>query len=251
MSQQIKTIISIWLTLLIIFHSTAQKNKDANFELGASLGTLIYMGDQTPSTLGYLKSPKISIGLSLSHPVSTHLSVRGNLNLGNVSADESRYSNPSWRQQRNFLFTSSVTELTVQGLYNFQGANNEYNHSQIQTYVFGGAGFTFLKIKRDFARLNRSFFDSKSNTITGISLDSAHSLPKVITVVPVGVGLKFILSRSIALNTEFCYRILSTDFLDGFKYSANPKKPDSYYSLVLGVIYTPIQNKYRCPKPAR
>ena len=250
MNQNIKTIVASCLPLLIFFHSPGQKKKESHLEFGANLGTLIYMGDLTPSALGYLKSPKISFGLSLIRPVSTYLSIRGNINFGSISADESKYADPSWRQQRNFSFSSSVTELAVQGVYNFQGVNDEYNHHLIQSYVFGGAGITFLNIKRDFSRLNRSFFDSKSTTITGIGLDSAHSLPKAIPVLPVGTGLKFILSKSLALNTEFSYRILSTDFLDGFKYSANQKKPDSYYGLSLGLIYSPVQNKYGCPKPS-
>jgi hypothetical protein len=70
----------------------------------------------------------------------------------------------------------------------------------------------------------------------------------LIPVFPVGAGLRYQLSNSFALHAEAVYRFTLTDYLDGFKYSVNPDKRDSYYGLSVGISFRLGNNRFRCPE---
>ena len=238
------------LFYLIVFSGINNLNaqiKWSDLDYGAHIGTLIYQGDLTPARIGYTKCIRPMIGFNIAKSVSPFVSLRANVDFGSILANDAKYSSPSWKQLRNFNFSTSVTELSLHGIYNFQGENDENNFSRLQAYIFGGAGISFLKIKRDFSKFNRTVFDAKSPVAIGLALDSVHKLPGIIPVIPMGAGLKYFINKSWSLTSEFTYRLLFTDYLDGFKYAADRNKNDSYYGLALGIVYRPSINKYRCP----
>ena len=70
-------------------------------------------------------------------------------------------------------------------------------------------------------------------------MDSAHSLPKVIPVLPVGAGLRYFFSPKFGLNLEASYRVSFTDYIDGFSQAANPDLKDHYMNYALGIIFRP------------
>jgi hypothetical protein len=87
--------------------------KSNGYEIGLNAGTLIYQGDLSEGALGNYKSLKPAFGVSVSKSLDNFFSVTANLTRGRLLADESTITNPAWRQQRNFSFSSPVTELYV------------------------------------------------------------------------------------------------------------------------------------------
>lgn len=218
------------------------------YEFGLGLGMLVYQGDLTPRRLGSFETQKFSLGLTASRLFSPSFSARAQLLFGKLKGDDARYENPEFRQERNFLFRSPVTELSGQLVWNLTAAN--YTDKGFSPYLFAGAGISVIKVRRDWSRMNGAYFTPETAEIwAGLAADSAHSLPRVIPVVPLGGGIRYFFNSQWGLNAEATYRLATTDYLDGFSQSANPEKKDNYMGYSLGLIYrSGKKNTLKCPK---
>ncbi|MEY2917953.1 MAG: hypothetical protein RIS73_1667, partial [Bacteroidota bacterium] len=161
-------------------------------------------------------------------------SVRLNFNRGKLYGNDAAYSNPEWRKQRSFAFTTPVTEVSAQAVWSLLSQKS----SRFSPYLFAGAGFSFLNIKRDWSNLNTSVFGDGSAVQAGLVIDAAKKLPRIIPVVPVGAGVRYSLNDRFSLIGETSYRLSFTDYLDGFSKSANAGKNDHYMSHSVGIIYS-------------
>jgi len=229
------------------FFAEAQQNKP-KYEFGFNLGFLVYQGDLTPEKLGSFKTQKFSFGFHASRIFSPSFSVRGNLVLGKLYGDDAKYSNPEYRQQRNFKFSSPVTEITGQLVWSPLARN--YAEKGFSPYVFAGAGFSFLKIRRDYSNISTTYFDPETSDVwAGLTADASHTLPRVIPVIPAGIGVKYFFTPKLAFNIETSYRLGYTDYLDGFSQAANPAKRDHYLNYSIGLILrTGKKDLLKCPK---
>ncbi|MGZ8556783.1 MAG: DUF6089 family protein [Chitinophagaceae bacterium] len=218
----------------------------AKFQFGAGAGAFIYQGDLAPSSLGSYKTIKPVINLFAAKFFSSSFSLRGNLAFGGLKGDDAKYSDPVYRQHRNFNFRTPVAEIAGIAEWNALGRNSI--SKGFSPYLFAGVGFSFLKIKRDWANLDTEYFSAESAMMTGLAEDAQRSLPKVLMVLPVGIGARYYLSDKIGISAETSYRLSSTDYLDGFSQSANPSKRDHYYSHTIGVVYRlGKKNSWDCP----
>ena len=157
------------LTAIIILSTTPLLHAQidlSKYEIGLSGGVFVYQGDLTPQPLGSYKTMKPQLALHVYRILSPAFSVRLNLNRGKLYGNDAVYSNPAWRKQRNFNFTTPVTELSVQGVWNILQARSP----RFSPYVFAGAGLSFLKIKRDWSNLDQALFGDRKST----RLNSSH-----------------------------------------------------------------------------
>ncbi len=240
------TAVTALLTICTV--ATAQAQQDnPKYEFGINLGFLVYQGDLTPKQLGSFETQKFSVGFHASRLFNRSFSVRGNLLFGTLKGDESKYDNPDYRKQRNFAFTSPVIELSGQLVWNVLGRN--YISKGFSPYVFAGAGFSFLRISPDHSNINTTYFDPEVSEVwAGLAADSAHALPRILPVIPVGAGVKYFFSQRLALNAETSYRLAYSDYIDGFSQSVNPKRNDHYLNYSVGLIYrTGKKDKLACP----
>ena len=238
------------ITIVILIYAEMEKvysqSALTNFELGGSIETFIYQGDLTPSHIGSIRTQKLGFNLFANKILNSSFSLRTNLALGKLKGDDAKYSNPAYRQQRNFNFTSPVIEISEQLLWNPLGKN--YDSKGFTPYLFAGVGFSFLKIKRDWSKFNGEYFAGAPEILNGLSADVQHSLPEGIAVIPTGIGIRYALSSKISISAETSYRFSFTDYLDGFSQAADPNKRDSYYTNSIGIIYRfGIKNKLDCP----
>lgn len=239
----------ILVTVCIVAHTVAVAQfSTSNYEVGVVAGALVYQGDLSRSFAGDYKSIRPNIGLYVSKTLDPYFSIRANLLIGKVAADETKYQSPAWKQFRSFKFSTSITELSSTFVFNVLGDNNNENTSRLSPYVFAGAGVGFVRVKRDWSELNRTYYDLKSAVQLGLAIDTVRATPKVIGILPIGLGLHYALGPQFSLNAEATYRFTSTDYLDGFKYSGNPRNKDNYYGVTLGLSYR--LGGYNCP-PAR
>jgi Domain of unknown function (DUF6089) len=235
------TVITILITSSFL-HAQIDLSK---YEVGLSGGVFVYQGDLTPQPLGSYKTLKPQFALHVYRILSPSFSVRLNVNRGKLYGNDAAYSNPEWRQQRNFNFTTPVTELSLQGVWNILQARSP----RFSPYLFAGAGISFLKIKRDWSNMYPAVFGESSDVQAGLTVDAAKTLPRVIPVVPVGAGVRYALSDRFSLTGETSYRLSFTDYMDGFSKSANPGKNDHYLSHSIGIIYSfgKRDKKLGCP----
>ena len=241
---------ALCLFVFTFFIANSQSSLIPKYEIGVHLGTFIYQGDLTPNDLGAFNTMKPGFGFSGTRNLNSRYAVRLQLLQGWLTGDDAKYENPAWRQQRNFNFTTPVTELSLQVVRNIIGLMpNEAGIINFSPYVFAGLSYSFLKIKRDWSNFNYSHFAGETAVIDGLAEDINHKVPKGIFSVPIGLGVRYGISEKLSLSLEGTYRILDTDYLDGFSQAANPDLNDHYHTLMAGLIYSfGKRNRFDCPK---
>ena len=235
----------IFLSLVILVPFVETKAQQSPYEVGIHAGMSLYQGDLIPTLPGSYKTPGLLIGINIARRMNRLMSVRADLSFAKLHASDANYSKPEWRQFRNLSFGSSVKELTVSMIYNVIGER------RITPYVTGGAGLSLLNIKRDDSNFNAAYFDNQSWVGEGLTVDMFHRLPKLIIVLPVGAGARFPITEKLSVKAETTFRLMFTDYLDGFSHVANNDKKDHYFSHTVGVTYSwGKKNKaLDCPAP--
>jgi opacity protein-like surface antigen len=227
------------------YSSQAQLNVP-KYEIGATFGGYVYQGDLTPSPIGSIETMQPGFNLHASRLLSRSLSIRGNFSLGRLRGDDAVYEHPEYRQRRSFKFTTPVTEISAWMVWNLLGKN--YADRGFSPYLFGGVGVNFLDVRKDYSKLDMSYFGEGSYILAGLAADEAHGTPSVIPVVPVGLGLRYNISSRWAVNAETSYRFVFTDYLDGFSQAAGPGVKDHYHTTSVGFIYRiGKKNMLDCP----
>ena len=212
------------------------------YEIGIKAGASIYTGDLTPWLLGSYKTPRFAIGIHGSKVFTRFLSLRADLSSVPVRSDDAEYSSPKFRRQRNFNFKTSIKEIAVSLVWSPLS-----NTKIFSPYLLAGFGYSFIKIKRDFSNFNYEYFAATSIS-NGLAQDIANPPPKGLLVLPVGIGVRYSLTSALSINAESSYRLMSSDYLDGFSKSVNPSKKDNYYSHTVGLIYSfEKKNNIDCP----
>ncbi|HVM89262.1 MAG TPA: DUF6089 family protein [Puia sp.] len=220
----------------------------SKYEIGISGSAFVYQGDLTPSLSGSLRTVRPGAGILVNRFLNHSFSVRANFSYGMLKGDDALYASPVWRRERNFNFSTPLFETSVLAVWNVLGKNGSANNHGFAPYLFAGVGYSFLNIKRDWSRMNISYFAGETGTLNGLARDTTKHLSNSIPVLPIGVGVRYAVNEHFSIFTEWSYRITFTDYLDGFSYAANPSKKDYYHSLSLGIVYTFHQKNYMdCP----
>lgn len=160
------------------------------YEFGINAGMMLYQGDLTPWRIASYETQQLTVGIHAAKIINPVLSLRAQLAFGKLKGDDALYNNPEYRQQRNFSFTSPVTELSAQLVWNLTASN--YKDKGFSPYVFAGAGLSRLKVRSDRSGLNTEYFiHNGSDIMDGLAADSAHGAPRTIPVLPVGGGIRY------------------------------------------------------------
>ncbi|MES1223838.1 MAG: hypothetical protein ABUT20_50550, partial [Bacteroidota bacterium] len=162
--------------------------------------------------------------------------------------DDAKYASPSWRRDRNFKFSSPVFELSGQLVWDVLGRNYNRPAKSLSPYLFAGIGYSIINVSRDYTRMDPDAFTPETGVPAGLIVDAVPASRRGALVFPVGIGLRYALSEKVSIVGETSYRFTTTDYLDGFSYSANPDKQDHYYSHSIGIIYSfGKKNSWDCP----
>lgn len=245
----LRAITALCLGAFTFLNSSSQSSLIPRYEIGVHAGSFIYQGDLTPNELGAFNTMKPGFGISLTRNINSLYAIRVQLLRSALKGDDAKYDNPAWRQQRNFNFKTPVTELSLHVVRNIMGLlPNEAGIINFSPYVFAGLSYSFLKIKRDWSNFNYSHFAGETAVINGLTGDINHKIPKSIFSIPVGFGVRYGITEKLSFSLEGTYRILDTDYLDGFSQAANPDKNDHYHTLMVGLIYSfGKRNRFDCP----
>ncbi|MBX3255270.1 MAG: hypothetical protein KF862_14110 [Chitinophagaceae bacterium] len=219
----------------------------SRFEAGINGGVFIYQGDLTPEPLGAYATLKPQFGIFAAYLLNRSFSVRGNFSFGGLKADDAKYNIPEYRKQRAFRFTTPVSEFSGMLVWDILGKNGIEGRRGFAPYLFTGVGVSLLNIQRDWSNYNAAYFNAESVS-EGLVADMAHPVPKMLPVVPVGAGIKYFISGRLAIKAETNYRLMSSDYLDGFSQSVNPGKKDNYYSHSVGIVLSlGYKDRNDCP----
>jgi hypothetical protein len=227
---------------------TCAQQKKGQYAFGVQAGTMVYQGDLNPSRLGSLKTMQPSLGLHAAMLMGANIAIRAGVIFGKLKGDESKYASPAYRQDRNFSFTSPVTELSGNIVWNPLGKLSE--DKKITPFLSAGLGMSVLKIRADWSGMTGEFAITENSDLTRrLAEDAAHQKPRLLPVAMMGIGLRYQLRPQWALSMESTYRFTPTDHLDGFSRAANAGKRDQYMTHSMGIVYCSGKgNRLGCPK---
>lgn len=235
--------------LFISFFSFSQ-NSTKPISVGVETGTLVYQGDLVPSIVGSMRNVKPLLGIKLSKQLHPHFAIKASILKGQIAADESVYTDPSWRPIRAFQFNAKLTEIASVLVFDFADQSLDQS-KRLTPYLFAGLGISFLKVNRDWSRINLAAFDPKSSTIIGLGIDTLKNTPKVLPVLPIGAGIRYTINERWSVHSELGFRLSMSDYLDGFSKSGNPSAKDFYYALKMGINYQFGNKGIKCPPAKR
>lgn len=203
------------LFVLLPLMGIAQQEK---WEGGLFVGASNYMGDFVENSVFTLKATNFAYGLVLQHNASEILGIRLNLLRGQISGDDDNFD---YFSQRGYDFTNSLTEASIVLVYEPFG-DSRYDGRRftriLSPYVFAGGGVFFSNPEINF----------NGGDDPAIPKDIAQDDQETRFTVPVGVGVRYDLSRKWVLGLEIGLRPAFSDLIDGLSFAGNPDADDWY-----------------------
>ncbi|GAB2529166.1 hypothetical protein GCM10027085_19650 [Spirosoma aerophilum] len=199
------------------------------YEAGLSVGRGQYFGDFYGSPVYLSKGANWGAYGFIRRRISSIVALRGNLMVGQLSADDLDEPNKRW-DSRRLKFTTPVVELAaLTEIYPLAKKGGK----RLSPYVFAGAGVTYTSPK---VTKGRDASLPPSDSI--LALDSAQTR-KINLVFPVGVGLSYAATPALKVGLEVGYRFSTSDYLDGFQEAGYKfsKHRDSYLTASVVVAY--------------
>lgn len=195
----------------------AQDVESYKFDVGVGLGMSGYLGDANESNL--YKHPGFAANASLRYLFDSRWSLRAQLGMSGISGNTSEFENvlPDGAE---YSFKSTVYDLGVRGECNF--------------FAFG-IGETYKRLKRWSPFL-----------AVGVGVSMAHTGDDnfVGFNIPIGVGVRYKISRRLNLSAEFSMTKVFSDNVDSKELSdlyqiksSFLKNTDWYSTLTVGISY--------------
>ncbi|MFN8207180.1 MAG: DUF6089 family protein [Bacteroidales bacterium] len=235
-----RRILFLFLLALIAGNAHAQRWKVLRYELTEGIGTTNILGDiggysRGDNLLGIrdfnFAQIRPSLDLGVRFRLYERQVIRLNLNYGYAYGTDQGSANDA----RNYTYTTNLFEQSLvyeyyliteeqkkksASIYNRRGMLN--NFSKFGVYVFGGFGVAeaFVKNGKGFTPGSIETIDSRAATL----------------VLPLGVGVKYILDERIGIGFEFGGRYTFSDMLDGYT-STISKGNDTYFLGSLHLTY--------------
>ena len=219
-------------TLLLVLFTSAVLSAHSQFiEFGAGLGVSHYAGDLNP----YPRIAKSNLAGTALYRMnfSEIVSVKFALTPGSVSGDDQRPFD-ELGEQRRYAFKHSFYEFSSVFEYHFMDYRSGNFRQKWSPYIF--VGFGFLRM--------------------GNTEPAYEDYSRLQFVLPMGGGVKYLLSKRLTLGFEAGARKTYFDYLDGisdeditiknYQYG-NPNEDDWYF--YSGISLTYVLYKIPCPFP--
>lgn len=192
-------------------------------QLGIHLGLSNYLGDIVPQSISF-GNAQLSYGAFYRYDMSEKISIRANVMLGQLKANDSDYEE---RGTRGFSFETNYTEIGGMVEYNLNGKPryDEMGVFQKNNTFYLLAGISALLLNPEAAGLPAD------------APERAEDYSTFAFAVPVGLGVKLPLSEDITLGVEVGARIAFSDYLDGISESAGPDRTDNMGHFEVNVAY--------------
>lgn len=199
-----KKIFPLIMVLVVFSTKAAAQFSLQNFHLNFFGGFANYHGDLQNKWFTISQS-KLAGGIGGTYDLSDHLSLRGTLAYGHISAND-KFGND---RARNLNFTSRLYEVSA-GVEYYLTPLDEH---VLTPYVFGGiAYYHFNPYTYDSTG---KFYGLRALHTEGEGFVPGRPEYKVYQFgIPFGAGVKFSLSQNINVGIEVGYRKLFTDYLD-------------------------------------
>jgi outer membrane protein OmpA-like peptidoglycan-associated protein len=234
-----KSLLFISLSLLIASTSFAQgtKRKMNYFSVGVHGGWTQFYGDVRQYDFGFSKEKReiangaggLFVNYQLNSVIGFNANVQGGT-LGGIKRTAVSGFGESESTNENVSFKATFVDWTLNTSVNFVNLmySDRTKDRIFTSYVTGGIGFiSFRSLK---TRLESTATQESGDFVNSVSyVDNGEGTKKMTTelIIPVGIGVKFMLSRRIDLGLEYTQRFaVASDKLDATQ--AGKKGSDGY-----------------------
>ena len=188
---------------LLDAQSFYNRKRNRKFIASIGTGTSSYFGEL--SNDGDFLDTRLNLDFGLQYRINNNLLVGAGLIFFQLQGDD-KEADGGASKERNLSFRSNNTELNFGARYNlFPEGERFYQRKPVNFYLFTGLGITWYS---PTAKL-----DGKRYTLRSFETEGIKYSPFT-AVIPLGAGVKFMVSPYFNLVLEGGYRITFTDYLD-------------------------------------
>lgn len=213
----VAALVALMAVTSVAAQESAAQQDTYKFDFGASVGMSGYLGDANESNL--YKHPGVSGGLTFRYLANTRWCIRGLLTVMSLSGNTSEWEN-ALPGGASYEFKSNVVDL---------GGRFEFN------FFPYGMGETYKKLRRITPYLSLG---------VGVTYASCDGNSMIAPNIPMGLGVKYKLSKRLNLGAEFCMTKVFGDKVDGKELtdlymvkSSAMKNTDWYSSVMVSLTY--------------
>lgn len=205
--------------LLVAIFMLPILSKAQDFELGLNLGMSQYQGDLGARTSEDIQKAritgnKLAIGLMARKYFNPNWSFRGGVTFGSLSGDDNAQGENTDRERRNLSFKSTLLEFQVGVEWNiFKYIPGSEDH-RFTPYLFAGLGGFLFNPKGEFEGTKYNLQDVTFVRQEKNGTDATLDYSKFQICLPMGVGLKYNISKLWTLGFEVGWRKTFTDYID-------------------------------------
>ena len=181
--------------------------KAQNLEIGLMGGGSYYYGDVV-TELKY-QDVRYSGFMFFRKTIDNHLSLRLNLGYVRIVGIDS-IASTKFQYNRNLNFFTDIYEVSVQGEYSLvdQIAKSKSRNKGLIPYVYGGLGLCYF--------IPQAIIKGKVYNLAALET-SGYKYSQVAIVMPIGIGVRYHLTKRLQIGIEAGLRLTSTSELDDIK----------------------------------
>jgi hypothetical protein len=208
-------------------------------EFGLNVGASQYFGDLNPNPR--FNTPNIAFGAFFRKQFGGYVALRVEANYTFLGYSDKYNSYNEFMYRRNLSFNTNIYELAVKGDFNFFKfvPGSEYN--RFTPYITFGVGtfyynpFTYLNGQKIYLRP------------LGTEGQGTPGYPKEYSPLavdfPIGVGIKYNLTRRMNIGAEVVYRFTTTDYIDDVSTTYAPNAQPHYLPNGQPTIWYQLQDR--------
>ncbi len=199
MSKVLKKTYKRLLIASVIVLSTLSASAQ-RIEIGVTLGAANYVGDLAPTMV--VKETKPALGFFGRYNMSSSFAFTGSMLFTRVSGADQNFT---FNAPRNLSFRSGITEFSGVFEFNYFKYALGVRDQNFTSYLFLGLGA--------FRYNPQAYFEGNWVDLRPIQTEN-KSYSKFSFAVPFGMGIKWRISRHLALESSIGFRKTYTDYLD-------------------------------------
>lgn len=192
------------IILLVLLMPIAGKLRAQTWEVGGTIGEAGYIGDFNPANP--FKFTDFSGGFFVKRNFNNYLSLKVQYMYGTIRGADSTSANQQLFN-RNLSFTSSLSEISLIGEFNFMSYIPEVGVNKYTPFIFAGIGSVNFNPIASYRGLN---YELAPLTTEG----QAKPYSTRAWAIPYGAGLKFNFTGKWNFIVDLGYRSTNTGYLD-------------------------------------
>lgn len=198
-------------------YQTRAENIKSRISYTAGMGLASYWGDLTEGNK-LLDQPGLAFSAGILYGLTSHLNGRFEVGIQRVRAADSKNSNPGL-VARNLSFKSNVYDVSA-----ILEANLfDLTQRKFTPYVFAGVGLMFFDPFTVESTGNKQKLRNLNTEGQGIA-NYEKPYSRTAIQIPVGLGIKYVISPVVTISGELNYHLTNTDYLDDVSMDRYPVK---------------------------